>query len=67
MVIMTIKRTLYKLVVLHGDDMVYESKSYGYAGELMELYDVMQKIYAGLDCDVAILRNEISVACVTRV
>ncbi len=55
------------MVVLHGDDMVYESKSYGYAGELMELYDVMQKIYAGLDCDVAILRNEISVACVTRV
>ena len=64
---MTIKRTLYKLVVMHGDEMVYESKSYGYADELMELYDVMQKIYDGLDCDVAILKSEISVECVTRV
>lgn len=55
------------MVVMHGDEMVYESKSYGYADELMELYDVMQKIYDGLDCDVAILKSEISVECVTRV
>ena len=64
---MKIKRTLYKLVVMHDVEMVYESKSYDNADDLMELYDVMQKIYDGLDCDVAILKSEISVECVTRV